>query len=73
VVIAVKMLELVVQRLGQINPAAGEKLGAALNQLKSTIEEVKKEVGSGSQPAGQPAGAVANAAAVPGPKQPMPA
>lgn len=66
--VAIKILELIVQRLSQMNPAAAQKLGAALGQLKSVIEEVKKELAAG-KPASQPVGATPPAA-VPGPNQP---
>ena len=68
--IAFKILDLIVQRLGQMNPEAAQKVGAALDQLKSVIEEVKKELaaGGGKPPmAGQPAGGTPPAA-VPSPK-----
>jgi len=68
---AIKILELIVQRLGQVNPEAAQKVGAALDQLKTVIEEVKKEATApGKSPvAGQPAGATPPAA-VPSPNQP---
>jgi len=69
---ALKILELVAQRLGQMNPQAAQKLTAAIESLKSVIEEVKKELSAnGGKPpvAGQPAGATPPAA-VPGPNQP---
>lgn len=72
--IALKMLDMITARLGEINPQAAQKLGEAVANLKSTIEEVKKEISaSGGKPpvAGQPAGAPP--AAVPDPRQPMPA
>lgn len=62
---AINILELIVKRLGQVNPELGQKLGAALDQFKAVLEEVKKEIqaqipASGKTPIqGQPpAGAV---------------
>ncbi len=68
---AIQVLDMVVARLGEVNPQAAEKIGAALAQLKAAIDEAKKA--GGGTPAGQTGQQPAQSAAPSAPvsKQPM--
>ena len=51
---AMNILNLVAQRLGEVNPEAAQRLSAAVENLKSTIEDVKREM-SGAPEVATPA------------------